>query len=305
MTQAKASEPEKWAAQRIIELLEAGELPPWRKTWKGANLPQNMKSRKGYRGLNLWMLMMAPYGSPLYLTWKQIAAYGGQVKEAERKKWWPVYFWGSKEYERDDGSIQNTWFCKGYKVWNIEQTEGIPEEKIPDLAEESFEHDPIEACEAIVQSYKDAPKVSHGGGRAFYQPSTDEISMPPVNKFETREAYFNTLFHEYGHSTGAESRLKREGITDTALFGDHSYSQEELVAEFAAAMLCAVAGIANKTIENSASYIQHWAKKLKADPEILIFASRQGNKAAHHIQGTAKKQKSADEPENKSDTLAA
>ena len=51
-------------------------------------------------------------------------------------------------------------------------------------------------------------------------------------------------------------RVGREGIEKLERFGSESYSNEELVAEVGAAMLCGVCGIAPATIENSASYLQ-------------------------------------------------
>ncbi|MFD6508704.1 zincin-like metallopeptidase domain-containing protein [Bacillus sp. NPDC060175] len=49
---------------------------------------------------------------------------------------------------------------------------------------------------------------------------------------------YSTLFHEFIHSTGHSSRLKRDGITSaTVNFGSEEYSEEELVAEIGASML--------------------------------------------------------------------
>ena len=80
--------------------------------------------------------------------------------------------------------------------------------------------------------------------------------MSPRNDYKVLEEYYSTLFHEMVHSTGHKSRLARPGVTRNAIsFGDEVYSKEELVAEMGAAMLCGVAGIDNRTIENSASYI--------------------------------------------------
>jgi antirestriction protein ArdC len=62
-------------------------------------------------------------------------------------------------------------------------------------------------------------------------------------------------------------------------FGSHLYSEEELVAEFGAAMLCGKASV----IENSAAYIKSWSKKLK--PEMLVLGSRAARKAFEYVIG--------------------
>ena len=82
---------------------------------------------------------------------------------------------------------------------------------------------------------------------------------------------------------GHSSRLSRKGILEPSYFGSHDYSQEELVAEFGASMLCGFAGIEQKTIENSAAYIQGWLKVLKNDQKLAIMAAGQAQRAADFI----------------------
>jgi antirestriction protein ArdC len=52
-----------------------------------------------------------------------------------------------------------------------------------------------------------------------------------------------------------------------------------------AGFLCASCGIDNSTLGNSASYIDHWMKALKADPRAVIVAAGQAQKAADFILG--------------------
>ena len=106
--------------------------------------------------------------------------------------------------------------------------------------------------------------------------------MPERNRFHTPEEYYSVLFHEMVHSTGHKSRLSRDAVQHVS-FGSHEYSEEELVAEFGSAMLCGKAGIATKIIENSASYIKGWSKKLT--PEMLVLGSRAARKAFEYVIG--------------------
>jgi hypothetical protein len=108
---------------------------------------------------------------------------------------------------------------------------------------------------------------------------------PSPESFATSEAYYSTLFHELGHSTGHVSRLARKEITDAILFGSHAYSREELVAEMCASFLSAQAGIERTTIENSAAYIAHWLKRLRDDRKLVVEAAGQAQKAADLILG--------------------
>ena len=106
-----------------------------------------------------------------------------------------------------------------------------------------------------------------------------------ANAFISSEAFYGTLFHELSHSTGHEDRLNRKTLTDGTPFGSPTYSREELVAEMGAAFLCAMAGIEDPTIQNSASYIHSWLRFLKTDPKALVIAGAQAQKASDFILG--------------------
>ena len=118
----------------------------------------------------------------------------------------------------------------------------------------------------IVQGWGWRPKLqlsSTTERRAYYRPTTDSVHMPARFRFVDASLYYSTLFHELVHSTGHESRLSR---SLGASFGDDLYSKEELVAETGAALLCALAGVANDHNEsNITAYIQNWIQQLEDD----------------------------------------
>ena len=124
---------------------------------------------------------------------------------------------------------------------------------------------------------------AHEGMRAFYRPSTDTVTMPPTGLFDAPEAYYSTLFHELGHSTGHTSRLNRKGVAETALFGSFTYGQEELVAEMTSAFLCSHCHISQPVIDNQAAYIGSWVKTIKSDIKLAVVAAAQAQKAADFI----------------------
>ena len=55
----------------------------------------------------------------------------------------------------------------------------------------------------------------------------DYIQLPPQPAFFDQINYYRTLFHELGHWTGHDSRLRRD---QTGRFGSRPYASEELVA---------------------------------------------------------------------------
>ena len=167
---------------------------------------------------------------------------------------------------------------KYYTVFNLEQCEGIEIETV----EESSQVNQIEACEKIMNDWKDKPEIKNADS-AYYKPSADYIGMPEINRFENSEAYYATLFHEAIHATGHHSRLDRSGLMSKAAFGSEVYAKEELVAEMGAAFLCGKTGIEDRTVDNHASYIKSWISKLKEDSKLLINAASKAQKAADYI----------------------
>ena len=271
---------------RIVEMLQQGTIP-WRKPWSaGGGEPRNLVSGKTYRGVNVFLLSAMPFGSPYWLTYRQAAERGGSVRKGS--KGCPVVFWrwsNGEEEQSDKGqgaepAKQRAPLLRYYTVFNVEQCDGIAS---PPTAVRSF--DPIPECERIVRSMPNAPRIEHGGSQAFYRPSTDTITVPPAQVFDSPALYYSTLFHELTHSTGHETRLARKGITDSIMFGSHEYSREELVAEMGAAFLCGTAGIEAGTLQDSTAYLASWIKVLKGDSRLAVTAAAQAQKAADHVLG--------------------
>jgi antirestriction protein ArdC len=66
-------------------------------------------------------------------------------------------------------------------------------------------------------------------------------------------------------------------------FGDEGYAMEELVAELAAAFLCAELDLTPDTHDEHASYIAHWLKVLKNDTRAIFTAASHAHGAADFL----------------------
>jgi len=267
---------------KIMEILEAGTVP-WKKPWSSTEGPRNLLSKKPYRGINQFLLNCSPYGSPYWLTYRQAAEKGGQVRKGEKST--AVVFWRWLDQkpapDEDDSSTSGKVpLLRFYNVFNIEQIDGISE---PVEEQPVNPFSPIEQAELVISNMPVRPDIQYGGGRACYSPTLDQIKLPNRKAFKSPEEFYSTAFHELAHATGHSSRLSRKGILEPSYFGSHDYSQEELVAEFGASMLCGFAGIEQQTLENSAAYIQGWLKVLKGDQKLAIMAAGQAQRAAEFI----------------------
>jgi antirestriction protein ArdC len=266
---------------RIVAQLEAGVIP-WQKPWNSASgLPVSLSTGKPYRGVNVLLLGLAPYADPRWGTYRAILNAGGQVRKGQKGTqiilWKPV----ARETKNEAGEAEESRYMllRQYTVFNAEQADGLPE--LPTIG--TREHTADEECEAIVKGYKMGPAIHHGGDRACYSPSADNVRMPAPEDFDTSADYYQTLFHELIHSTGHESRLDR---LEPALFGTDPYAKEELVAELGASMLAGLAGLETAAGENSAAYVGAWIQRLKDDRKLIITAAAQAQKGADHILGT-------------------
>jgi antirestriction protein ArdC len=267
--------------ERIVALLKQGTVP-WQKPWTAkAGWPRNLVSRKPYRGINVFLLHAMGYESPLWLTFKQAVQLGGAVRKGEKAC--PVVFWKQlkPKEEKDTGEekTKTVPLLRIYHVFNVTQCDGLKE--TPPVLEENLSRKPAE----IVSGMPERPAIKHGMRFAFYSPQEDCIGLPSREHFESEEAYFATLFHELVHSTGHEKRLKRSTLAEREGFGSDPYCKEELVAEMGAAYLSAHAEISERTIDNSAAYLQGWLKRLESDPTLIVRAAAQAQKAVDFILG--------------------
>jgi antirestriction protein ArdC len=261
----------------IIAKLEQG-IAPWIKPWQAGSTgaDRNAISKKEYQGVNRLILGMSGYSSPIWASFKQWQDLGGNVKKGEHGT--QIVFYSQvakKEIKENDPNPENSTYAmlKAYYVFNIDQIEGIEYEKpapqLPDF-------NPIPALEDRI--IKTGAQISHGGGRAFYRPATDSITLPEKNTFISEAHYYATALHELTHWSGAPHRLDR---TKGKRFADTAYAFEELVAEMGAAFLCADYGIQGDL--QHADYIGNWLQCLKNDNKAVFNAAALAQKAADYI----------------------
>ena len=267
---------------RLIERIEATNTLPWKKPWTSISLmPKNLITGKNYRGVNVFLLHMLGYASPYFLSFKQVKELGGKVRKGEKSC--PVVFWKIVEAKEDNPEQKGYAMLRYYRVFNVEQCEGLPESKVPLIEIPKREHTPLEIAEQVLANMPNPPKIGYGRTLASYSPSMDSICLPCPEWFESREEFYGALWHECSHSTGHASRIGRKAIMEPNGFGSHDYSQEELVAEMSSAFLCGYCGILLCTERNSVAYLQGWLKRLKADPSMLVKAGCQAQKAFDYI----------------------
>ena len=202
----------------IVKMLEEG-VAPWQKPWESAGMPFNPTTDKAYRGGNAVHLMATGlsqgYEDPRWMTYKQAAENGWQVRKGEKGT--HIEFWEVKakpeerngEQSKNGGDEatkenQRRLIHRVYTVFNAKQIEGVPafERRQP------TEFEAVQGGERILTN--SGAKIAHDQrDSAFYRPSTDSIHLPPKEAFKDAPGYYGTALHELAHWTGHASRLNR------------------------------------------------------------------------------------------------
>ena len=261
---------------RILAALEQGTIP-WNKPWIGGNSGCiSYSTGKPYSLLN-HLLLGGVSGE--YATYKQIQQQGGHVRRGEKSHM--VVFWKFlRVVDEETQEEKEVPYLKYINVFHLSQCEGVSPRWAVSVAQGS-NLQPDAVAEAVVNGYINRSGVRltvTESDRAFYRPSTDEVVVPQISQYQNVAEYYSTLFHELTHSTGHNSRLNR--IANTAAFGSHEYSREELCAELGAAFLNNHCGLeTDASFRNSAGYIQGWLKALKDDKHLIIAAAGAAEKA--------------------------
>ncbi|MBB5353698.1 antirestriction protein ArdC [Haloferula luteola] len=271
--------------ERILERLEEGVIPWQSPHMARVGFPKNFHSGRDYRGINVFLLGMAGYTSPYFLTYQQAKDKGGQVRKGE--KGYLVIKYGTHRKKEDDGSEETRRFLRLYTVFNSCQIDGIdfPHPELPPFTAATKSY----VARAIVSQMPNPPAIHEGRSvRTCYDPQTDIIDIPHRSYFTSEERFYKSLFHEMVHSTGAAKRLARKTLMENrgmGLTNKSIYSREELVAEMGTAFLCAHAGIVIDDHENSAAYLQSWLKVLRTgnNRQWIFEAAGHAQRAADYI----------------------
>ena len=310
--ETKSSAYEKLTPQRkqlvdqVLANLEKGNLF-WTQGWVAAGAPESAVTGKKYRGINnlyLSLVAMAEnYGDNRWATFRQMEEKGWTFKKDEeghtlgKGKSVSVEYYEMRDKEtkrRFDRSVLDGmtfdeqreymdknvyWLRKFYRVFNCSLMDGVPAKEMPTIDV----NDHIEKAEAILDYWNaNESKIVYGGSQAFYRPSTDEVHLPEREKFKSTQSFYDTAFHEIGHSTGHESRLSRDL---SGGFGSQSYAMEELRAEIASIFMAQDLGIepSEDRLQNNAAYIQSWKDEIKENPNALFTAIADADKIARYV----------------------
>lgn len=278
--------------EQIITLIEQGAAP-WQKPWNPdvasafLEMPHNATTGRAYRGGNSFGLMARAHtmGSddPRWCTYKQANAEGWQVRKGEKGT--GVEYWQfEKEEDRLNPATGRTEKIKVKlenphvfyaTVFHASQLDGIPAYK---PRERPDGWNPVEEADRILAN--SGARIFHDQqDTAYYDPTQDDVHLPPREAFPQPLDYYEVAMHELGHWTGHPDRLNRDL---SGSFGSESYAREELRAQMASLYLSAELGVPFNP-ERHAAYQASWVKVLNEDKNEIFRAARDAEIMADYV----------------------
>ena len=260
----------------IIKLMKT-EGDNWTKSWVEVGLPMNMKTKKHYKGGNVFNLNFVviknEWKCNQWATFKQWSDMGYKIKKGSKGS--QVYYWELREKKV-------SWLTEGEKakylatkklptyllqkfafVFNGVQIEDFKFEAIKQHKTKLDQNDVI-MIEKFIENT--GAHIVHGSqDGAYYDRFMDFITMPDKKDFFTDVDYFSTKLHELTHWSMTKDRTNRvaEGL---------DYATEELVAEIGSAFLCAHLGISKTPRKDHAKYLNAWIQKIEDSEKALTKA---------------------------------
>lgn len=289
---AKSNEIRQRITNQIVEAMESGNLPPWRKPWssdKNAGSPENVVSTKRYCGLNPLLLELASqrhgFTSRWWATFRQWEAMKGRVMRRPENV--PSGHWGTqiifyapitkKEIDANGEETEDRFFVlKNYTVFNADQVEG-PFDHLRVSDEPATEQEVTERYEQAEHAVEmTGAEIRHGGDKAFFTSAGDYIQMPHRHQFTLPE-YYDTIFHELVHWTEPSHRLNWDR-------GNEGYAMGELIAEMGGCFLATELGLpTGDNLQNHAAYLKSWLSQMKQDHRFIFKAATQASKAVDFL----------------------
>ena len=266
--------------------------------------PKNLNGRE-YNGMNAFLLLLhcekEGYKIPRFCTFDRIQQFnkpGSRDKDAkprvsvlkgehsfpvmlttftvvdketkERIKWEDYKLLSQEQREKYNVYPK----LQTYHVFNVAQTnlkevrpelwEKLEQEYSMPKVDRSGAFEPVDRM--IADNRWICPIKLMYGDSAYYSISKNEIVVPEKGQFKDGESFYSNLYHEMGHSTGAENQLDRLKPTT---FGSAEYAREELVAELTAALTAQRYGMSKHLKDDTAAYLKAWLDSLKESPQYI------------------------------------
>lgn len=219
----------------VIARMEEAKKLNWSKPWiTCSEAPYNPVTGTKYKGANFVSCLTAGFADPRFYTFNNVRELaektGNTIHVKKGAKGIPIFkalqvnFLDKKDGE-EEGEVRSFVKMKyAGTVFNGSQIEGLEPWQKRDNKVEDYQE--AELLSSALQERTNLIVEHSEVGRAYYSQKGHKVHMPKKDLFKSSAAYYDTLAHEFGHSTGPAL-----GRDMTGAMGSAAYAKEELVAE--------------------------------------------------------------------------
>lgn len=273
---------------KLIASIEGAAELNWEKPWFTAppQAPFNLETGTRYSGCNLMATALSGYTDPRWLTFNGMKSFASkneiELKLRKGESGTPIFKAFVKELIEDKNGMpldkpkKLIFMAYAGTVFNAQQIDGMPVYE----KQKSRELNPIAAAEELLVALQERTKLEYieGTQGAWYRSTTHTVGMPHKDTFKSDVGRYDTMLHEFGHSTGPALNRKLGNV-----HGGEEYAYEELIAELSSCFMAAELGIKHDQYahEQHAAYLQSWLKALKDDKNFIFKASNAASRASN------------------------
>lgn len=273
---------------KLIASIEGAAELNWEKPWFTAppQAPFNLETGTRYSGCNLMATALSGYTDPRWLTFNGMKSFASknniELKLRKGENGTPIFKAFVKELTEDKNGMpldkpkKLIFMAYAGTVFNAQQIDGMPVYE----KQKSRELNPIAAAEELLVALQARTKLEYieGTQGAWYRSTTHTVGMPHKDTFKSDVGRYDTMLHEFGHSTGPALNRKMGNV-----HGGEEYAYEELIAELSSCFMAAELGIKHDQYahDQHAAYLQSWLKALKDDKNFIFKASNAASRASN------------------------
>lgn len=245
-------------------------------------LPSNASTGKIYTDINRLILSLVVrdhrYKENKWVTYKQAKEEGWDVARGQKGTLLTFYGTAKRKVEGISGQYEEYRFLRSYIVFNVAQLENYTSKPIAAPKLMYAGHNKM--INRIISNTNVTISTKRGKD-AIYNPKRDTVQMPPQEVFTSDSGHTNTLIHNLIHATSAPHRCNRNY---GKRYGDEeAHAREALVAELAAAFLCAETDCISEALDNQANHVNTWIQLLASDENAIFEACEDAQKAANFM----------------------
>ena len=265
-------------------------MRPWVQPWDAPHAAGEVSrplrfNAVPYRGINVVLLWLSAlrrhFASPLWMTYRQAAELGGQVRRGEKGAL-VVYADTFTRREADDNGQEQEVavpFLKSYTVFNSDQIDGLPARYYAQASRPAYPAERLGRAERLFGHT--GADIRHGGGVAYYAPAGDFVQTAGLRELPPGRG---VLRHPGPRDVPLDqSAGPPQPPVQRAALGRRGLCDGRVGRRAGRRLPVADLGLTPETRADHAAYIASWLKVLRNDKRAVFTAASHAQRTADYL----------------------